>query len=83
MENKRRFAARWPDRQYKLIPDSVVAQADGGAPNFIKVEFRYAFRTAGANGARSGRGVGNLVLTKREGGQFVVAAENGSVEQWD
>ncbi len=76
LADKQRYAAKWPSRSYRLVPDSVRIEpvASGG----YVVAFEYAFEVA--NGPRRIDGRGRTRLQVRSSGSgFVIGREEGEV----
>jgi hypothetical protein len=82
MADKRAFYARWPERSYRLLGDTLRIVPRRDQPRVYDVRFEYTFDVAGPGRRSRGRGVGFLTLDlATEDGR--VTRETGRVlERW-
>jgi hypothetical protein len=79
VRDKLRYYAKWPDRTYALMPETLSVSPKPGQPGQWHAEFQYTFRVGGLKGVRSGRGVARLGLVPASGNGFLIASESGEV----
>jgi uncharacterized caspase-like protein len=78
IEDKRKYALRWPDRTYTLVPGSLSVTTIGPNEYSVTYSFQYFVR----NGAKQASGNGRqTVRIKQVGQSFFVRAAKASVNQ--
>jgi uncharacterized caspase-like protein len=79
VREKMSYYAKWPDRTYTLMPETLIVNAAASQPGRWQVEFQYTFRVSNQKRRISGRGVARLGLAPAPGGRFLIVSESGEV----
>lgn len=76
LDDRYAFARRWPAREYRIDPHSVVAQCD--AVCHVSAEYDFIAEDPASGAGSAGRSTLEMIL-QPAGGRFVVVAEDGRV----
>ena len=80
VRDKINYFRRWPEREYRLVPDTLEVREAAGAAGLYHLTFDYAFRTSGPSRKAEGFGEAKL-LVRLIGEHVLVVAEGGRVIQ--
>ena len=80
VRDKLNYFARWPVREFRLLPDTLEISRSRRDPFLYNVRFEYAFRTRRPGRVAEGFGEAQLVLEDL-GDRWLVVSESGRVIQ--
>lgn len=71
--DKRRYAARWPEREYQLLPGSLAVAAVPGRRDVYAVQFEFEYFVESRRGTRAGLGESQLLVQMLASGPLILA----------